>query len=56
MLTVLVEEFEIFVFMIRVKLLAPSINVSVKIDGTREVDLYSVCGTTQGLNAPWGCF
>ena len=48
--------FEILDFVIRAKLLAPRISVSVEIDGIRQWDIYSVCGTAQSLNDLWGCF
>ena len=42
--------------MIRDKLLAPSINVSVEIAGIRQVVLFCVHGATKGLNAIWMVF
>ena len=50
------DVFDILDFVIRSKLPAPRLNVSVEIDVIRQVDLYSVCGTAQGLNDLWDCF
>ena len=44
------EEWESLDLVIRDKLLAPSINVSVEIAGIRQVGLFAVRGATQGLN------
>ena len=47
------EEWQSLDLVIRDKLLAPSINVSVEIAGIRQVGLFAVRGATQGLNDIW---
>ena len=47
------EEWESLDLVIRDKLLATSISVSVEIAGIRQVSLFAVRGATQGLNDLW---